>query len=158
MKRLFYILFCLALLGCNEQDNVSRPDGLVPESKMAQILADVHVMESLIEAHVNYPDTAAMVYNREHKLILEKYDVDSEDFYKSYEYYSDNLPAMDKLYEAVLDTLTSREVRLETTKPAETDQKVNTAKLDSLHKAKRPDLNRRSLEMLKTSPELEYSN
>ena len=78
---------------------------------MVQILADVHVMEALIEANINYPDTAMMVYNREHKKILDKYGVDQKSFHNTYNFYGANLKEMDRLYEVILDTLTAREAR-----------------------------------------------
>ena len=111
MKRLFYILFCLALLGCQQQEDTAKPAGMVPEAKMVQILADVHVMESLIEATINYPDTAVMVYNKEHKKILEKYGVEQAAFRNTYNFYGANLQEMDRLYEIILDTLSAREAK-----------------------------------------------
>ncbi|NDK56396.1 DUF4296 domain-containing protein [Pontibacter sp. BT213] len=83
---------------------------------MVQILADVHIMESLIESNVSFPDTAVMVYNKEHKNILKKYGVSNAQFTKSYGYYGKNLEQMDRLYEIVLDTLTAREAKLLTKK------------------------------------------
>ncbi|NEM97802.1 DUF4296 domain-containing protein [Pontibacter burrus] len=112
MKRLFSILFCLSLFGCGQQKNTSAADNPVPEVKMIQILADVHVMEALIESNISYPDSAVMVYNKRHKEILEKHGVTPEAFHESYKYYADNLREMDLLYEAVLDTLTLREAKL----------------------------------------------
>lgn len=79
---------------------------------MVRILADIHVMESLIEANVPNSDTAMMVYNREHKAILQKHNVTRDQFYSTYNYYGKNLEQMDKLYETVLDTLTAREAKL----------------------------------------------
>lgn len=112
MKRLFSILFCLVLLGCSSKNEVAKPANLIPEEKMVQILADVHIMESIVEANVNYPDTAVMVYNKRHKEILNKYGVSSDAFYSTYNYYADNLVEMDRLYEVILDTLTAREAKL----------------------------------------------
>lgn len=112
MKRLFYTLFCLALLGCQKQEDTTKPADMIPEAKMVQILADVHVMESLIESNISYPDTAVMVYNREHKNILKKHGVSNAQFTRSYNYYGSHLEEMDKLYEIVLDTLTAREAKL----------------------------------------------
>nr|WP_255481096.1 DUF4296 domain-containing protein [Pontibacter sp. Tf4] len=85
---------------------------MIPEGKMAQILADVHVMESVIESTINYPDSAVMVYNKRHKEILQQHKVSSEAFHDTYDYYAANLAEMDRLYEAVLDTLTTREAKL----------------------------------------------
>ncbi|MBC5773185.1 DUF4296 domain-containing protein [Pontibacter sp. KCTC 32443] len=85
---------------------------MIPQGKMVQILADVHTMESLIESNIPYPDTAVMVYNKQQKLILQKYGVTKERFHRTYEYYGKNLAEMDRLYEIILDTLTAREAKL----------------------------------------------
>lgn len=112
MKRLFYQLFCLTLLACQQQNNTDAPANLIPREKMVQILADVHILEALIEANVAYPDSAVMVYNKKHKEILEKYGVTKEQFHSTYDYYGKSLENMDKLYETVLDTLSAREAKL----------------------------------------------
>jgi hypothetical protein len=102
------------LLGCG-QNEPKRPAGLLPESQMVQILADVHIAEARIENHVVYPDTALMMYNIEQKRILLSYGIEEEAFRKTYHYYMNNIRAMDRLYETVLDTLSVREARLRST-------------------------------------------
>ncbi|PVY42407.1 uncharacterized protein DUF4296 [Pontibacter virosus] len=82
---------------------------------MVQILADVHIAEARIENHVLYPDTALMVFNKEQMQILSQHGVDEEEFRKTYRYYLNNLPQMDKLYEIILDTLSVREAKLRST-------------------------------------------
>lgn len=82
---------------------------------MVQILADVHIAESRIENHVVYPDTALMLFNNEQKRILLSYGVTEEDFRRTYHYYMNNIRAMDRLYETILDTLSVREARLRST-------------------------------------------
>ncbi|HEY4650000.1 MAG TPA: DUF4296 domain-containing protein [Pontibacter sp.] len=136
MKRLFPILFCLALLGCKQQNDANAPEGLLPRAKMVQILADVHTMEALIEANVNYPDTAMMAYNKQQKAILQKYGVTAGQFYSTYTYYSTHLPEMDKLYEVVLDTLTAREAKMAATKgtTAPAEEETTMSKKDSLRR------------------------
>ena len=79
---------------------------------MVQILADVHIAEARIETRVLYPDTALMVFNKEEKRILEAHGVKEEDFRKTYQFYLNNLPQMDKLYEMILDTLSVREAKV----------------------------------------------
>ncbi|MFD2512633.1 DUF4296 domain-containing protein [Pontibacter locisalis] len=111
MKRLFYILFCLVLLGCGNQGS-DKPEGLVPQDKMIQILADIHIAESQIETKVIYPDTALMTFNYWQKEILEKHGVEEERFRDTYRYYQDNLKEMDVLYEIIIDTLSVRETKM----------------------------------------------
>lgn len=83
---------------------------------MVRILADIHVTEALIETNVVYPDTAQMVFNREKAAILEKYGVTQEEFKTTYDYYLNNLQAMDALYETVVDTLSVRESQVQANK------------------------------------------
>ena len=111
MKRLFYILFCLILLGCGDQ-SPDRPKDLVPQDKMVQILADIHIAESQIETKVVYPDTALMTFNYWQKEILQKHGVKEEQFRDTYRYYQNNLKEMDELYEIIIDTLSVRETKM----------------------------------------------
>ncbi|WP_439882395.1 DUF4296 domain-containing protein [Pontibacter sp. MBLB2868] len=111
MKRLFYILFCLSLFGCGA-DSSDRPKNLVPEDKMVQILADIHIAESRIETKVVYPDTALMTYNYWQKEILQKHGVTEKQFRDTYRYYQNHLKEMDALYETIIDTLSVRETKL----------------------------------------------
>ncbi|WP_243409455.1 DUF4296 domain-containing protein [Pontibacter virosus] len=114
MKRILYLLSFVVLAGCG-QSAEKRPADLLPEQKMVQILADVHIAEARIENHVLYPDTALMVFNKEQMQILSQHGVDEEEFRKTYRYYLNNLPQMDKLYEIILDTLSVREAKLRST-------------------------------------------
>lgn len=110
MKRLFCILSLALLFGCQKR-TTKAPDNLVPQQKMVQILADVHIAEALIENRVIYPDTALMTFNQQQQRILESYKVSEKDFRETYNYYLQNLPLMDKLYEVILDTLSVREAK-----------------------------------------------
>lgn len=112
MKKLFCILFCLSLLGCQRQ-NDKKPENLIPESKLVPILADIHMAEALIETNVIYPDTALMVFTKEQREIFKKYGVTQGEFKKTYRYYLRNLTAMDALYESVVDTLSLRETKIQ---------------------------------------------
>lgn len=111
MKRILYLLSFVALAGCGQKTE-KRPADLLPEQKMVQILADVHIAEARIETNVLYPDTALMIFNKEQKQILEAHGVEEEDFRKTYRYYLTHVEQMDKLYEVILDTLSVREARL----------------------------------------------
>ena len=108
MKRLFCILFCLCLLGCQSQEG-KQPRNLVPRDKMVRILADIHTAEARIESNVSYTDTAMMTFNNEQQKILERYQVTPDQFKETYTYYLEHLREMDALYEIIVDTLSVRE-------------------------------------------------
>lgn len=104
------------LVGCGSKEP-KRPEGLLPEAKMVQLLADVHIAEARIESRIVYPDTALMVFNREQQQIFEEHGVAPEDFRKTYQFYLENLSQMDRLYEVILDTLSVREAKLRANNP-----------------------------------------
>jgi hypothetical protein len=114
VKRYFCILSLAVLFGCQQQ-TPKKPDNLVPQDKMVQILADVHILEARIETRILYPDTALMTFNKEQQRILEKYGVKEKDFRDTYRFYLNNIPQMDKLYEVILDTLSVREAKARVT-------------------------------------------
>jgi hypothetical protein len=68
-------------------------------------------MEALIENNVSYSDTALMVFSKQQAEILEKHNVEQQQFRDTYKYYLNHLAEMDKLYEIVVDTLSVRESR-----------------------------------------------
>ena len=111
MKRLFYILFCFGVFACGNNQG-KAPENLVPQDKMVQILADIHVAEAQVEAKVVYPDTAIMAFNYIEREIFKKHGVTEQEFRDTYQYYKDNLKEMDKLYEIIVDTLSLRETKL----------------------------------------------
>lgn len=111
MKRIFCILSLAVLASCG-QGSDKTPQNLLPEQKMVQILADVHVAEARIENRIVYPDTAMMLYNREQQRILEAHGVEEELFRDTYRHYLSDIKKMDRLYEIILDTLSVREAKL----------------------------------------------
>lgn len=72
-------------------------------------MADIHTTEARIENRVMYPDTALMTFNRAQKEVLQQHGVSKEKFRETYEFYLQNLQHMDKLYEIIIDTLSTRE-------------------------------------------------
>ena len=139
MKKYFCILFCLVIVGCQEQ-SIKRPSHLIPEDKMVRILADLHTTEAQIESTISYPDTALMVYSKLEKQIWAKHDITEKQFRDTYDFYTSHLTEMDKLYEIVTDTLIAREakyaVKSSTDAPA-----VSETELDSIRNKPTP-LNR----------------
>ncbi len=110
MKHLFCLFFCLLLFSCKQQ-NPKMPPNAIPQEKMVQILADIHVAESRVENRVIYPDTALMTFNRAHSDILKQHGVTHDQFRETYDFYLQNLQQMDKLYEVIVDTLSTRETK-----------------------------------------------
>ena len=82
---------------------------MIPETKMVQILADVHTLEAQIEGKILYPDTALMTFNYGQEQILKRRGVTRQQFRNTYRYYVTHVKEMDALYETIIDTLSVRE-------------------------------------------------
>lgn len=130
MKKHFYILFCFALLGCQNQ-KAQEQQNLIPESKMVRILADLHLAEAQVESTVAYPDTALMAFGKLQKEIWEKHGITEEEFRETYNYYTLNIKEMDRLYEIITDTLIAREAIYATKGDNETEIKEDDNTTDT---------------------------
>lgn len=115
MKKLFLPIIAVALLGCSEE-KAKLPAGLLPPAKITSILADIHIAESRVELMHVSPDTAEAAFNQLQAEIFKKHHVSEAEFTKTYKYYLDNINALDKVYEGLVDTLTMREVKLSSKK------------------------------------------
>ena len=77
---------------------------------MTDILFDLHVAEARLERMGILLDTGAIYYKEMQGRIFKKHGVTQQAFYKSYDYYLQNVSELDKIYEKVIDSLTLREV------------------------------------------------
>ncbi|MDB5260856.1 MAG: hypothetical protein JWQ14_137 [Adhaeribacter sp.] len=80
---------------------------------MTGILFDLHVAEARIERMGIMLDTGAVYYKELQGRILKKHGISQAEFYKSYDYYLQNVSELDKIYEKVIDSLTVQEVEFD---------------------------------------------
>lgn len=98
MKKLFYIIICL-FFSCNSSiEKPQKPENLIPEDKMAEIMYDVFLLNSakgvnkiILEVNGVMPEN----------YIFEKYSIDSTQFAESNNYYVYNT----KTYESILNKI-----------------------------------------------------
>jgi Domain of unknown function (DUF4296) len=115
MLRFLHIAL-LAMVGCNsgKTELGRKPDKLVPEPKMAQMLAQVHFNEARVAKYsLGSADSASIVYNRLHMQMLKQFGVDTAAYTKSYIYYSANPALLASIYEQVLEELKTRQKKAE---------------------------------------------
>ena len=89
------------VMSCEPKIKPEKPQGLIPETDMTNILYDMFVMNSakginrkLLEVNGVSPE----------KYILEKYNIDSLQFAQSNNYYAHDLEA----YEAIIESVTEK--------------------------------------------------
>ena len=95
------LFLSLLLLACNGNDRPPKPDNLISENKMSDILYDVFVLNSakgmnkkLLENNGIFPQD----------YVYKKHNIDSLQFAKSNEYYAYDV----KTYEAIIDKVKQR--------------------------------------------------
>ena len=87
------------------------PEDILSPADMTRVLIQVHMLEARVNTLGLRRDTAAVVYAHFHNLMLEKMEVDSATFNRSFDYYSKEPPLFLKVYNAVVDSLISYETR-----------------------------------------------
>ena len=111
MKKLFLAFSLFGLLSCSEEKQPKAPADLLPPAKLTSILADIHIAESRVELMRVSPDTANVIFKRLQEEIFQKHQVNQAEFTKTYDYYLNNINALDKIYEGLVDTLGMREIQ-----------------------------------------------
>ncbi len=110
MKHLLFIIILLSLGGCSRFKD-PKPADLIPQEKMIQVLADIHVADALVEhrsgTQNNLPLTSAL-YAR----IYHNYGITAAQYKSSYSYYEAHPVQMDRMYEQVITELSKKEALL----------------------------------------------
>lgn len=129
MKRVSQILLSLALIavaiGCSR-----TPDGVLGKEKMAQLIADIHVGESVVEASPGSfrSDSAKRAFRQS---IYARHGLTTEQADKSFRWYGYNMERYIEVYDRVLEILEQRmrdaELQAGSTAPAQTNPENNLA-------------------------------
>lgn len=93
----FFIVISL-FIGC--QGTIEKPDNLIPEDKMIEILYDFAILEG-----VKSDGTLNQNELNSDEFIYKKYKVDSLQLAKSNEYYSSDVEKYSKMYQKVYDKI-----------------------------------------------------
>lgn len=79
MKKLIFILVFMCMFSCG--DYVDKPKNLIPEDKMAEIMADLAIND---QATIMYPNSNLEAGTR---YVLKTHNVQSADYIESFKYY-----------------------------------------------------------------------
>lgn len=102
----FVVGIFLLLVSCGKEKSSGLfGRGVISMRKMAQIVADIHLVEAGVRA--TYPDriegdTKLQLYYQE---IFEKYGITKSSFERSLEYYQNHPEELNKMYEEVVNLL-----------------------------------------------------
>lgn len=109
-KILFCLIGALFLLSC-QQTVIDRPDNLIDEETMEDILYDLALLDAIKTndpASLDKKNIAASTY------IYEKYDIDSLQFVNSNHYYASDVHNYLKMYKRIEDRLANQKTEVDT--------------------------------------------
>jgi hypothetical protein len=145
--RFYKILFSLLLLFLVACHHDAAPDNLIKEDRFVPLLVDIHLADGYLSTKPQMPDSLSYYGNGMYAAIFKKYDVDSAQFKKSFQYYSSHLEQMNRIYKIVIDKLTAKNDSItkklaadEMTRQRHAADSVKKAlKIDSVKKAAQQD-------------------
>lgn len=97
MKKIYASILIISLLSCNN-NLLEKPDNLVPEDKMVEVLKDLAIVNAAKSTNITVlqdNDIEPMAY------IFEKHGIDSLQFVKSDRYYASLPPEYERIYKKV---------------------------------------------------------
>ena len=99
------LLFGWFLTACTAPED-ERPDNLVSEDQMADILTEVHIAEARVSRmSLRSVDSSNLAYKRLETQIFKKAGIDTANYRKSYIFYSSHPADMESIYKQVTEKL-----------------------------------------------------
>lgn len=119
MKRMMQLFLLLIVIGCGD-GAVEKPDNLIGEEKMVEILYDLSLLEALksqnpLELANGGVDHTTYIY--------EKYKIDSTQFAASNRYYASDIDNYKKIYDKVREKLEVTKTETQIDPKSEQDDK-----------------------------------
>ena len=104
-------LLVLFLIGCNEAKlhSVSKPEGLLPEAKMVEVLTDFQLAEAVVNQRAGLRQDVRTKQKQVYAdAILKKNNLDPKLFWDSYNYYITQPKVLDTIYAQTLKAIEAK--------------------------------------------------
>jgi len=130
-KHLTYLLILLLISACYKVEKPEKPDNLLSEDKMVDVLVEMSLMYSAKAINKWELEKNAIMPDR---FIYDKHDIDSLQFAQSNYYYAFDIKKYEKIYDRVKDSLGKlktkyKAIQEEEQRVKDSLKKVNKAKL-----------------------------
>lgn len=107
MKNL--ILGFLTLLFANSCSSDSRPEGLLSEDKMVEVLVDIHMAEGMASSLPIPYDSSKKIYPVLEREVFLKHQIADSVYMESFQYYLRDSRVMERIYARTIDSLALKE-------------------------------------------------
>jgi Domain of unknown function (DUF4296) len=115
MKAILYIV-CSSLFAISCLEKSTRPSNILDPKKMAEVLAEVQILEATYNLQYARLDSSKTIMERGFQQIFTRTGVSRENFEASTQYYSLRAEEMIAIQEDVSDLLMAREAEIQTDK------------------------------------------
>jgi hypothetical protein len=113
MKKLVLVFCTICLVACSNNP-VPKPDNLLDEEVMTNILFDIAILQA---AEGSMPLRLSEEQINSNTYIYKKYAIDSLTFYQNQRYYAADVKQYKKMYQEVLDRLDEEKAAANSTMP-----------------------------------------
>ena len=98
MKKVSVLFFCFALFVSCQNNPIEKPDNLIDQDKMVDIMFDINVLEAMKSQTTVVLETNNINPNT---YIYKKHNIDSLQFAKSDKYYASDVKKYKEIFDAV---------------------------------------------------------
>ncbi len=130
-KLIFFVFIIVLTVRCSS--DVRKPDNLLSEEKMINILTDIHLIESDVNnMRITDSDSNLAVYLYLEAQLFKKYQIDTATYRNSYRYYIAQPEVFGKMYKQILKVAEANS--------AKEKKQMNDANLKAQKKSEKPVL------------------
>jgi len=97
IKKIVLFSIGLSLIACSDKEKEKLPDTILPVQKMEKVMLDVHLLEASLSLNVIKPDKAPPLSQ-----IFKKHTITPEQYQQNFDYYTQHLDSLNKIYELIL--------------------------------------------------------
>jgi len=108
MKKLIaFLIIFIGLISC-EKPYVTKPDNLISQSDMEDILVDLYLTQQMVNSSSSSSSNYILDHAKNSKYILDQHEVTTKAFENSYKYYFAQPSTYQKILDNVKDDLYSK--------------------------------------------------
>lgn len=129
MKKFAAVLsFIFILASCQDIVDTPKPEDLIPEEKMVEVLTDISLLYGARTYNKKLMEEMGI---RPYDYLLQKHEIDSMQFRRSNNYYSENYKQYQRIYDSVKRRLEIMQVRFDSITETEKRRQDSLRALDT---------------------------
>lgn len=110
MKLKWILIFSVLLVSCQNVEEIKKPENLIPEQKMVEVLTELSILYSARNYNKKILEETGLPLD---SYLYDKYQIDSLQFAQSTEYYAKNYNQFEIIYKQVKTNLEKMKIDFE---------------------------------------------